>query len=70
MNKTPFNADNAEEYFTDLLAFYKSECEKIYRQDNEGRHPSNPIYSAEYQRVYGRTEALKEVLEYFAKFEL
>lgn len=36
----------------------------------EGRHASNQTYSAEYQKYVGMQMAMREVLEYFSKFEL
>lgn len=65
-----FNADAAEEYFSDLLVFYRNTANDIFRKDNEGRHASNQTYSAEYQKYVGMQMAMREVLEYFSKFEL
>ena len=44
--KPVFNADAAEEYFSDLLVFYRNTANDIFRKDNEGRHASNQTYSA------------------------
>jgi len=65
-----FNANNAEEYFSDLAAYYRNQANDIFNRDNEGRHPSEQMCSAEYQRFMGMHLAMKEVLEYFSKFEL
>ena len=68
--KPVFNADAAEECFSDLLVFYRNTANDIFRKDNEGRHASNQTYSAEYQKYVGMQMAMREVLEYFSKFEL
>lgn len=68
--KPVFNADAAEEYFTDLAVFYKNTANDIFRRDNEGRHVSEQMYSAEYQKYVGMQIAMREVLEYFAKYDL
>ena len=68
--KPTFNADAAEEYFSDLLFYYKKTGNDIFNRDNEGRHSTNFIYSAEYQKYVGMQMAMREVLEYFSKFEL
>lgn len=68
--KPAFNADVAEEYFSDLLVFYRNTANDIFRRDNNGRHASNQIYSAEYQKYVGMQIAMREVLEYFSKFDL
>ena len=68
--KPVFNADAAEEYFSDLLVFYRNTANDIFRKDNEGRHASNQTYAAEYQKYVGMQMAMREVLEYFSKFEL
>lgn len=68
--KPVFNADAAEEYFSDLLVFYRNTANDIFRKDNEGRHASNQTYSAEYQKYVGMQMAMREVLEYFSQFEL
>lgn len=68
--KPVFNADAAEEYFSDLLVFYRNTANDIFRRDNNGRHASNQIYSAEYQKYVGMQIAMREVLEYFSKFDL
>ena len=68
--KPVFNADAAEEYFSDLLVFYRNTANDIFRKDNEGRHASNQTYSAEYQKYVGMQVAMREVLEYFSKFDL
>ena len=68
--KPLFSADAAEEYFSTLLTYYRNTGNDIFKRDNEGRHASNQIYSAEYQKYLGMQIAMREVLEYFAKFEL
>ena len=68
--KTLFSADAAEEYFSTLLIYYRNTGNDIFKRDNEGRHVSDQIYSAEYQKYLGMQLAMREVLEYFAKFEL
>lgn len=68
--KPVFNADAAEEYFSDLLVFYRNTANDIFRKDNEGRHASNQTYSAEYQKYVGMQVAMREVLKYFSKFDL
>lgn len=68
--KPLFSADAAEEYFFTLLTYYRNTGNDIFKRDNEGRHVSDQIYSAEYQKFLGMQIAMREVLEYFAKFEL
>lgn len=68
--KPLFSADAAEEYFSTLLTYYRNTGNDIFKRDNEGRHVSDQIYSAEYQKYLGMQIAIREVLEYFAKFEL
>ena len=68
--KPLFSADAAEEYFSTLLTYYRNTANDIFKLDNEGRHVSDQIYSAEYQKYLGMQIAMREVLEYFAKFEL
>ena len=68
--KTLFSADAAEEYFSTLLTYYRNTGNDIFKRDNEGRHVSDQIYSAEYQKYLGMQIAMREVLEYFGKFEL
>ena len=68
--KPLFSADAAEEYFSTLLIYYRNTGNDIFKRDNEGRHVSDQIYSAEYQKYLGMQIAMREVLEYFAKFEL
>ena len=68
--KPTFNADAAEEYFSDLLFYYKKTGDDIFNRDNEGRHSTNFIYSAEYQKYVGMQIAMREVLEYFSKYDL
>ena len=68
--KPVFNADAAEEYFSDLLVYYRNTANDIFRRDNDGRHASEHIYSAEYQKYVGMQIAMREVLEYFSKYEL
>ena len=65
-----FSANAAEEYFSTLLTYYRNTGNDIFKRDNEGRHVSDQIYSAEYQKYLGMQIAMREVLEYFAKFEL
>ena len=68
--KPLFSADAAEEYFSTLLTYYMNTGNDIFKRDNEGRHVSDQIYSAEYQKYLGMQIAMREVLEYFTKFEL
>lgn len=68
--KPAFNADAAEEYFSDLLVYYRNTANEIFRRDNDGRHVSEHIYSAEYQKYVGMQIAMREVLEYFSKYDL
>lgn len=68
--KTLFNPDAAEEYFSMLLAHYRDTANDIFRRDNEGRPASEQHYSAEYQKYVGMQIAVREVLEYFSKFDL
>ena len=68
--KPLFSADAAEEYFSTLLTYCRNTGNDIFKRDNEGRHVSDQIYSAEYQKYLGMQIAMREVLEYFAKFEL
>ena len=68
--KPAFNADAAEDYFSDLLFYYKKTGDDIFNRDNEGRHTTNFIYSAEYQKYVGMQIAMREVLEYFSKYDL
>lgn len=70
MNKPPFNADAAEEYFTNLCIYYRDSRNAIFKKDNEGRHVTEQIYSPEYQKFLGMELALRKVLEYFSKFDL
>ena len=65
-----FDPDAAEEYFANLCVYYREEKERIFKADNEGRHPSNPIWSAECQKLLVMELAIREVLEYFSKFDL
>lgn len=69
-NKPLFDADASEEYFVDLLVYYRNVANDIFERDNKGRHASEQIYSAEYQKFVGMQSAMKEVLDYFSKFEL
>lgn len=64
-----FNADNAEECFTQLRSYYKKIAKEIFDKENEKREKSDPIYSADYQKWIGRVCAMDEVLEYFSKFK-
>ena len=68
--KPTFNADAAEEYFSDLLVYYRNTANDIFNRDNDGRHASNHIHSAEYQKYVGMQIAMREVLEYFSKYDL
>ena len=68
--KPVFNPDAAEEYFSMLLTSYRDTANDIFCRDNEGRHASEQHYSAEYQKYVGMQIAMREVLEYFAKFFL
>lgn len=68
--KPAFNADAAEEYFSDLLVYYRNTANDIFRRDNEGRHAYEHIYSAEYQKYIGMQIAMREVLDYFSKYDL
>ena len=73
IRKPPFNADAAEEYFTSLCIYYRDSRNQIFKKDNEGRNSANPFYpfySAEYQKLLGKEMAMREVLEYFSKFDL
>ena len=70
MDKPLFNADAAEEYFTCLCTYYRDTRNDILKRDNEGRHASEQVYSAEYQKFLGMELAMREVLEYFSKFDL
>jgi len=70
MKKPLFNADAAEEYFSMMLTCYRDTANDIFRRDNEGRPASEQHYSAEYQKYLGMQIALREVLEYFGKYEL
>jgi hypothetical protein len=68
--KPPFDADAAEEYLTSLCVWFRDEANRIFKEDNLGRPGPNPIYSAEYQKLLGKEIAMREVLEYFSKFDL
>ena len=68
--KPVFDANEAEEYFTMLCTSYRHTANDIFKRDNEGRHASEHIWSAEYQKYLGMQMAMREVLEYFSKFEL
>ena len=70
IKKPLFNADAAEEYFSTMLTCYRNTANDIFRRDNEGRHASEQHYSAEYQKYLGMQIALREVLDYFGKYEL
>lgn len=70
LKKPLFNADEAEEYFTNLCIHYREEKNRVFARDNEGRHPSEMIYSAESQKLLGMELAMREVLDYFSKFDL
>ena len=70
IRKLVFNPDAAEEYFSMLLTSYRDTANDIFRRDNEGRHASEQHYSAEYQKYVGMQIAMREVLEYFGKFDL
>ena len=66
--KPPFSASRAEEYFFMLRDSFRDEKERIFKRDNEGRHPFDQLYSAEYQKALGKELALREVLDYFSKY--
>lgn len=68
--KPLFNADNAEEFFSSLFVSCRETANEIFKRDNDGRHASEQIYSADYQKFIGMQIAMREVLEYFSKFEL
>lgn len=68
--KPVFSPYAAEEYFSMLLTSYRDTANDIFRRDNEGRHASGQHYSAEYQKYLGMQIAMREVLEYFGKFDL
>jgi len=68
-SKPIFDADSAEEYFTLLLGYYRTTANDIFKRDNEGRDSSNQVYSADYQKWLGMEVAMKDVLEYFSKFD-
>ena len=70
IKKLVFNPDAAEEYFSMLLTSYRDTANDIFRRDNEGRHASEQHYSAEYLKYVGMQIAMREVLEYFGKFDL
>lgn len=67
--KPPFSASRAEEYFFMLRDSFRDEKERIFKHDNEGRHPFDQLYSAEYQKALGKELALREVLDYFSKYD-
>lgn len=67
--KPPFSASRAEEYFFMLRDSFRDEKERIFKRDNEGRHPFDQLYSAEYQKALGKELALREVLDYFSKYD-
>lgn len=67
--KPPFSASRAEEYFFMLRDSFHDEKERIFKRDNEGRHPFDQLYSAEYQKALGKELALREVLDYFSKYD-
>lgn len=70
LTKPVFNADDAEEYFSMQLGYYRT-CQKdIFNRDNQNRDSNNFVYSAEYQKYLGMEIAMREVLNYFAKYEL
>lgn len=68
--KPLFDADAAEEYFTNLCIYYRDSRNRMFKRDNEGRNSANPCYSAEYQKLLGKEMAMREVLEYFSKFDV
>lgn len=68
--KPMFNADAAEDYFASLACYYHDTANNIFKRDNEGRHASEQICSAEYQKYIGMEIAMREVLDYFANFDL
>ena len=69
MGRPIFDADAAEEYFTLLLGYYRTTANDIFKRDNEGRDSSNQVYSADHQKWLGMGIAMKEVLEYFSKYD-
>lgn len=68
--KPCFDADAAEEHLTNLAVSYRNTGNEIFKKDNEGRHASEQRYSPEYQKYLGMQIAMREVLEYFARFDL
>ena len=70
IKKLVFNPDAAEEYFSMLLTSYRDTANDIFRRNNEGRHAYEQHYSAEYQKYVGMQIAMREVLEYFGKYDL
>ena len=70
MNRPLFNADAAEEYFTNRCIYYRDLRNDTFKKDNEGRHVTEQTYSSEYQKFLGMELGLREVLEYFSKFDL
>ncbi len=69
IKKPLFNADNAEAYFTLLCTYYRDEKNRIFKRDNEGRHASEAVYSAESQKLLGMELAMREVLDYFSDYD-
>ncbi len=69
--KPKFNPDAAEEFITNLCIEARNERNRIFQNDNENRRDkANPYYSDLYYRLLGQELAFREVLDYFAKFEL
>lgn len=68
--KPMFDAESAEEYFTNLCCYFRDVRNQIFKRDNEGRDSSNYVYSAEYQKFLGEETAMREVLEYFSRYDL
>ena len=68
--KPKFNADAAEEYFSNLLIDYRNTKEKVFKEDNENNDSCNPVYSDRFEKWLGKEIAMREVLDYFSKFDL
>lgn len=69
--RPPFDPNAAEEYITNLCIETKNARNKVFQKDNENRKDkANPWYSDLYCRLLGQELALRQVLDYFAKFEL
>ena len=70
MSKPKFDATAAEGYLMNLCVHYTDVKNQIFKRDNEGRDSVNFVYSADYQNWLGKEIAIREVLEYFKKFEI